>query len=109
MSIQTDLSPSNSAFVPVTLSLVERFNQRTSCRFRITNVTGLVVSGLWVYGVYSNAAPALKDVILASAELQPYESVAIDGGPFNFPDQGSVHAVCGTASAVTIHISKVTF
>jgi hypothetical protein len=92
------------------MTKIEQFNSRLSCHIRLTNTTGTLISGIWIWCVYTpNSSPGTKDVLLANADIKPYESVAIAAGPFNFPDNGSLWAMCGTANALAIHINKAAY
>jgi len=106
----TGLQPSSSEVIPITQTLIERFVHRCSVYIRLTNTSNSVVRDVWIWCCYTHdGLPTERDVLLAAAEIRPYESIAIDAGPFNFADQGSIWARCGTAAAVNIHISKASY
>ncbi len=114
MSTQYDLSPSSALFIPTSANratpiLLERFTIRTSCQIRMTNVTANIVDEIWIWAVYDSKAPGGKDILLAEFSLPAFTSCAIEAGPFNFAEGGSIHARAKTGDAVAMHITKVQY
>lgn len=115
MSVQYDLSPSSALLIPTsaniaTAVLLERFTIRTSCHIRLTNTTNVAIDGIWLWAMYGpGATPSTKDVLLANCSILPYESIALDAGPFNFPQNGALFGRADTANVVAMHVSKAQY
>jgi len=114
MSTQYDLSPSSSFLIQTSANrltpvLIEKFTIRTSCQIRMSNVTANIVDEIWIWAVYDGGAPGQKDVLLAEFSLPAYTSCAIEAGPFNFPEGGSIHARAKTGNAIAMHINKAQY
>lgn len=111
MATSFNLSPSVSAVIPATQGLILRFQLNASCHIRITNTTGNIVSGLTIWCCYDPnvTVPGVKDVLLSNADINPHKSVALDAGPFNFPEAGAIYAVCNTPNALAMHISQASY
>ncbi len=115
MSTQYDLAVSSALLIPTSANiatpvLLERFSIRTSCHIRLTNTTNVAVDGIWLWATYdSSIAPSLKHVLLANASILPYESIALDAGPFNFPEHGALFGRADTADVVAMHVAKAQY